>query len=155
MGGKGSGGARRGSGPKPKSAVERAVTGDPGHRGRVLAHPSVPIVPLVAPVEEFDAPNSLTMEERHVWMQYAAEAFAKRTLYPATMGAFILMCQAILIERAIAQGRDAGTNLHRGWLAEVRKQLSTFDLWPNGKPMYEAGAAQRPANPLDRFVKKA
>lgn len=159
MGGKGSGGARRGSGPKPKSLVEKAVTGNPGHRGTVLAHPSsvqLPPAPVPVVIEEFDAPNTLTMAERQVWMEYAQQAFDKRTLTASTKSAFIVMCQTILMERSVAAGRDAGTNLHRGWIQEVRKQLSTFDLWPNGKPIFDAEpAVAAPANPLDRFMQRA
>lgn len=157
MGGKGSGGARRNSGPKPKSLVERAVTGVRSTGASVTVHPSSAAVPapVVAPVEEFDAPNSLTMEERHVWLEYAPLAFKQRTLTPATMPAFIAMCRTILLERVIAGGRDAGSTMHKGWVQEVRKQMDTFDLWPKGKAIYEEAPVAKPANPLDRFVKRA
>lgn len=55
MGGPGSGGGgkRRGSGPKPRSAIERAIAGNTGTRGKVLNHPSST---AVAPVETFEPP---------------------------------------------------------------------------------------------------
>src|SRR5687767_5910866 len=90
-----SGGRRPGAGRKPKTALEQAITGDPGHRGRVLTHPSGGSVPVVAPIEEFDAPDDLTMEERHVWSELAPHAFAARTLTPATSFSFRLLCRNI------------------------------------------------------------
>lgn len=53
MGGRGSGGKRRGSGPKPRSDLERAVSGA-GKRGVLLQHPSR--ATAVAPIETFDPP---------------------------------------------------------------------------------------------------
>lgn len=124
-----------------------------------MMHPSsAAIVSTPAPVavEEFDAPNALTMDERRVWMELAPLAFARRTLTPDMMPAFVTMCRTVLLERAIAAGRDAGTGLHKGWVQEVRKQMDTFGIWPTGKPVYDAvPAAVKPANPLDRFMKRA
>ncbi len=57
MGGRGSGGRRIGSGRKLKSALERAISGVPGARGTILAHPSST---AVAPVERFEPPAYLT-----------------------------------------------------------------------------------------------
>lgn len=155
MGGKGSGGARRNTGPKPKGAAERAVTGVRSTSASVTVHPSSVAVPAIAQVDEFDAPNTLTMEERHVWMEFAPLAFKQRTLNPAMMPAFIALCRTVLMERSIAAGRDAGSTMHKGWVQEVRKQLDTFDLWPKGKAIYDAEPVAKPANPLDRFLKRA
>ncbi len=155
MGGKGSGGARRNTGPKPKVRAERAVTGVRATRSAaVTMHPSSVGLPQIAPVEEFDAPNVLTLEERHVWLEFAPLAFKKRTLTPETSPAFIAMCRTILMERGIAVGRDAGSTMHKGWVQEVRKQLDTFDLWPKGKPVYDEVPVAKPANPLEKFLKR-
>jgi hypothetical protein len=142
MGGKGSGGARPGAGRKPKSAVERAITGNPGRRGRLLPHPSAVPVPGVAPIDEFDAPNDLSPDERNVWLELAPFAFAARTLTRATSFAFRLLCKNIVLERLYAASvADKGGANHRG-LQRVDAELLAFNLRPCGKAILEAEPAQ-------------
>ncbi|HVQ14383.1 MAG TPA: hypothetical protein VMS40_12365 [Vicinamibacterales bacterium] len=151
-----SGGRRPGAGRKPKTAFERAVTGDPGHRGHVLPHPSSPpVVPTVAPVEEFDAPNDLTMAERHVWLELAPFAFANRTLTSATSLSFRLLCRNVVLERALAADpkMQGGAN-HRGLIQRVDAELLRFNLSPCGKALYEAEPSTPAANPLERFLNR-
>jgi hypothetical protein len=145
-----SGGRRPGAGRKKKSDLERTITGDPGHRAKVLAHPSAPIV---APVEEFDAPNDLTTDERLVWLGLAPFAFANRTLTKATALGFRLLCRNVVLERAIAADVEqrGGAN-HRGMIQRVDAELLRFNLAPCGKPMYEAQSEQPAANPLAQFL---
>lgn len=155
MGGRGSGGSRAGAGRKPKSNLERLVTGDPGHRGRLLAHPNAGSVPAVAPVEEFDAPNDLSTAERLVWLELAPFAFAARTLLKSTSYAFRLLCRNIVLERELSSSVEMrGTANHRGIVQRVDAELLRFSLCPNGKAVYEA-QPDAPVNKLDRFTKKA
>lgn len=154
MGGKGSGGQRNGAGRKRKSDVEKALTGDPGHRGRLLTHPSASVVPEVPPVDEFDAPDELKTDERNVWLKLAPLAFKNRTLTKATSYAFCLLCRNIVLERQYAQSvTDRGGANHRGLIQRIDAELLAFNLRPIGKPMLE-GAEQpaKPANPLTRFL---
>lgn len=158
MGGLGSGGKRPGSGRKPKSEAERRLDGNAGHRGRVLAHPSAPdrpvsVAPTAAPpaapgVEEFDAPNDLTMEERHVWMELAPHAFENGTLTKATSLAFRLLCRNIVLERRYGMSiLEAGTANHRGMIQRIDAELLRFSLAPCGKPL-SAGDKMPEVDPL-------
>ena len=151
----GHGGRRPGAGRKPKSSLIRAVTGHPGHRGRVLSHPSAGHVPVVAPVDEFDAPSDLTTDERNVWVELAPFAFANRTLTRATSFAFRLLCRNVVLERSYASSiADKGGPNHRGLIQRIDAELLAFNLRPCGKAMYEA-APEAPASKLDRFLNKA
>lgn len=140
MGGKGSGGARPNSGPRRKSAAERALDGNASHRGRVLPHPSAPVAPPassppVVEIDEADAPNDLTMEERHVWLEHAPEVRKNGMLTSTYAYAFKLLCRNILLERRYAQSvTDAGGPGHRGMIAIVDREMLRFGLAPLGKP---------------------
>lgn len=158
MGGRGSGGRRPGSGRKPKTERERQIDGNAGHRpGRVLAHPSAPAPSTAVPeVDEFDAPNDLTTEERIVWLELAPHAFRNRTLTRATSLSFRLLCRNVVLERALAQSvEDRGGANHRGLIQRVDAELLRFNLSPCGKAMFGEEQPQAPANPLNRFLKKA
>ncbi len=154
------GGRRPGAGAKPKSARARAVSGVPAHKkGRVLAHPSAGAeAPSTAPaeIEEFDAPNDLTMDERHVWLELAPFAFANRTLTKATSLSFRMLCRNIVIEQKMAtRVADRGTSNHRGMIQRVDAEMLRFNPSPCGKAMYEADPGkEKPANPLDRFLNR-
>lgn len=136
MGGVGSGGRRPGTGRKPKSAAEKGLTGQASHRGRVLPHPSSTPPAAMAPVEveEFDAPDELTMEERHVWLELAPHAFKNGTLTRATSLSFRLLCRNVVLERRYAVSvLDAGTANHRGMIQRIDAELLRFNLSPCGK----------------------
>lgn len=148
-----SGGARPGAGRKPRSRLERAVA--PGHHGRVLRHPSgMDQVPVVAEIEEFDAPDDLTLEERHVWVELAPHAFQNRTLTKATSLSFRLLCRNVVLERALADNVElrGGAN-HRGLIQRVDAELLRFSLSPCGKAIYEA-EPMKPVNPLEKFIQR-
>lgn len=143
MGGKGSGGRRRGAGRPQKTEDEHFVTGDAGRRGRVLTHPGPPVPAPLPVVEEFDAPNELTLEERHVWMRLAPHAFQNGTLTPASSLAFVLLCQNIIREQKYgASLTDCGSANHRGLIQKVEGGLDAFDLRPKGKAMATAAPAK-------------
>lgn len=153
MGGVGSGGRRRGAGRRPMTPEERALTGDAGRRGRLLQHPSAPENSAPVEVEEFDAPNSLTLEERHVWMELAPHAFKAGTLIPATGYDFVLLCKDILTERTFAASVTEREGVeHRDIKKEIRKSLLAYGLRADGKPIRQSGA-QLPVNQADAFRK--
>jgi hypothetical protein len=144
------GGRRPGSGRKPKPKQERLAT---GQIARVLSHPSVP--PTTNPtskIEEFDAPDSLTRDERLVWLKLAPHAFANRTLTKGTAWSFEMLCRNIVLERELGAGGTRGMADHRGMIQRVDAELLRFNLSPCGKALYEA-EPEAPANPLSRFRK--
>lgn len=151
MGGFGSGGGGRGQGRKPKSAEEKRLGGHAGHRGargKVLDHPSSanvepPVSPPAIEVEEFDAPDDLTIDERHVWLELAPHAFAALTLTKGTSLGFRLLCRNIVLERRFALSvMDAGGASHRGLIQRVDAELLRFGLAPCGKPIVAAPKAE-------------
>jgi hypothetical protein len=119
----------------------------------VLAHPSA-VAPEPVEIEEFDAPNDLTMDERHVWMELAPHAFKSRTLTKASSLAFRMLCRNVVLEKMYATSvTDRGGASHRGLIQRVDAELLAFGLAPCGKPMADATPAkQAPVNPLERFL---
>jgi len=99
MGGKGSGGRRVGSGRKRKSALERAISGNPGPRGVVLQHPSVPPgSTAIAPVETFDPPADWQDTEKDLANLTSQLAFLKQGQGPGEPNPQIAELQAQVLE---------------------------------------------------------
>lgn len=142
------GGFRKGAGRKKKTPDERFVDGNAGHRGRVLSHPSVPASETLPPavLDEFDAPNSLTVDERNVWVELAPHAFKKGTLTRSSSMAFCRLCAHVVLERRYQQSvQEQGGANHRGLIAKVDAAMDAFGLRPlMGKPMLDAEAAPKP-----------
>jgi hypothetical protein len=128
------GGKRFGAGRKRKPAV-------------VIHHPSsaLPSRSVISPpttnapslVEEFDAPDSLSQEERQVWLQQAPHAFLSRTLTRASALSFERYCRVVVLEKHEAQSSGVGGPNHRGLLREIRSYETQFMLIPVGRPMAE------------------
>lgn len=126
----GRGGKRIGAGRKPKPKVGYELA-------RVLQHPSVPTTNQTTPIEEFDAPDDLAMDERAVWLKQAPHAFRGRTLTRATALAFERYCKVVVLERNEAKSSGVGGANHRGLLKQVNAYELQFMLTPAGKPMIE------------------
>lgn len=143
MGGIGSGGTRPGSGAKPKSDAERVLHGTASAEQRKRAEKPVE-------VEEFDAPDDLTLEERLVWMRLAPHAFKARTLTPGTEFRFVRLCQQIVLEQALMRDVEqrGGAN-QRGVTQRVDAGMVAFGIAPLGKPM--ADEAPKVEDPFDEF----
>jgi hypothetical protein len=145
------GGSRIGCGRKPLNAVQRALTGNAGHRSRVLLGPGAGEALVTAAIDPFEPTVELASDERRVWDALAPHAFAARTLTRGTELAFALLCRNLVIERA--QARMApGTPSHRGMIQRVDAELAAFSLRPFGKPILTAEPVVTPANPLERFL---
>jgi hypothetical protein len=139
-----------GSGRKPKRP-----------KADVIAHPSAlpqhsTVVPPTtnepSPVEEFDAPDDLTAEERAVWLKQSPHAFKARTLTRGTAMAFERYCKVVVLERNEAKSSGVGGPNHRGLLRQLQGYELYFLLMPQGKPMTEAPAAPVPvADENDAF----
>lgn len=147
----GHGGRRPGAGAKPKSKYLRGLDGGAAKR-QPATH--LPAAAPPVPVDEFDAPDCLTVDQRLVWLELAPHAFAARTLTKGTMAAFIMLCRNVVTERAMAGGALAGTSDHRGMIQRVDAELSAFNLRPCGKALYEAEPEAK-KNPLERFLRRA
>lgn len=155
MGGVGSGGKRPRAGRPRLSDEARELGGNAGKRGRVLPHPgfNVPEVELV--FDEFDAPDTLTLEERQVWLDLAPHAFKNRTLVRATAYDFTVLCRVVLLEKQFAQSvTEKGCTKHMAAMKEMTKGMLAYGLRANGRPMATAKPVEKPANPLERFLNR-
>lgn len=124
------GGRRIGAGRKRKPKVGSELA-------RILQHPSVPTTNQTSPIEEFDAPDDLSADERAVWLKQAPHAFANRTLTRATALAFERYCKVVVLERNEAKSSGVGAANHRGLLKQINAYELQFMLTPAGKPMVE------------------
>lgn len=153
MGGKGSGGKRVGAGRKPKMKVV------PPSKHPVTA-PKVPSTNSDAggsdPIEEFDAPDDLSADERKVWLKLAPHAFKRHTLTRATAMSFEMLCRNIVIERTLAKDvEQVGGANHRGIIQRIDAELLRFDLSPNGKPHGDvAGEKPKVQSALERLKER-
>jgi hypothetical protein len=152
------GGRRPGSGRKPKSAYEKAITGNPGKRGTVLQHPSAP--PAAAPppsVDTFEPPKYLPLEAQLVWVELAAHAVKVNTLKAGTLAAFEMLCCNVVLERKYRSSPlGAGGPDHRGMIQRVNAQMKDFALSPFGKAIHEGASeeADKPMSPLERLLSR-
>jgi hypothetical protein len=144
MGGRGSGGLRTGAGRKSKQVAQKILEGAASLAERRQHAASVP------KVDEFDAPNDLTTEERNVWLRLAPHAFKARTLTAATEYQFVMLCRNILLERLIAVDVEqiGGAN-HRGIIQRIDAELARFCLAPMGKPLIDD--APKVVDPFEEF----
>lgn len=165
MGGRGSGGERRGAGRKPKDALLRAIQGGKS-RAPSAAATTAPGSTEVAPVDVFEPPSELFLleidmegekatvpnrEALDVWAELAPEAFKLRTLNRSTVNAFAILCRAVARERRMTL-YDAD---HRGLMQRIGTWLKDFGLTALGKPMLAAPGSEKSKsdNPLNRFLK--
>lgn len=130
MGGRGSGGRRPGAGRKPKF--------------KVVPPPSANSDAGAAECTEVAVPETLTADQRAVWLQLAPHAVARGTLTRATAMSFELLCRNVVLERTIARDAEqvGGAN-HRGVIQRIDAEMLAFDLRPNGKPH---GAVVKPGS---------
>lgn len=147
------GGRRSGAGRKPTPRHVKGVTGDTGKRGTVLQHPrAAPASTATSEIEEFDAPDDLTADQRIVWLRQAPHAFKNRTLTRAMALSFARYCRLVVDEQEMANSAAARNGAdHRGLIRQLNTLESQFLLTASGKAMYEA-EPQAPANPLSKFL---
>jgi hypothetical protein len=129
------GGRRPGAGRKPKLKLVAAITS---------AQASVPSTNYPPePVEEFDAPDDLAVEERAVWLKQAPHAFRNGMLTRVSAMAFERYCKVVVLERNEARSSGVGGSNHRGLLKQINQYELQFGLIPNGRPMPEAAVPQQ------------
>lgn len=173
MGGRGSGGRRVGSGRKRKLAVvvrhpsvpaiAPIDTVDPPAELQATAaelatltsqlaflqqaggpgEPNPQIAELQARIDELQTRAQALV----VWLELAPRAVEARTLTPATTAAFVMLCRAVVLERALsASPMAAGGSNHRGLMHRVATWMKDFCLSPFGKPLSEATPAKPAAS---------
>lgn len=155
MGGKGSGGARVNTGPKPVDDATMALRGSRPRRKPALAT-SRPTAQAV--MEVVACPDDLPTDQKAVWDALAPEAMKQHTLTSATASAFRDLCEAIVIKRLmLAQIQADGMTLvdvsvdgagvehqslkahpllakHQGMMVRVEAGMARFLLTATGKP---------------------
>lgn len=112
-------------------------------RGNVLQHPSAPKQTPTAPppqpplpVDEFNVPNDLTVEQRQFWLVYGPEAARKGTLTKETEAAFKAYIPWLVINKDCAASvTDRGSATHDRAMKWVAKFHKEFDLSPDGRPV--------------------
>lgn len=146
--GTGWGGARVGSGPKPKApAPKPGLVMFPGKREADAA--------LLEP------PEGLPEAQGAFWRLWAPLALERRTLTTETVPAFVLLCELEAKRRAIgavldapgAEPSPAGLRIFAQFSKQVEGLMGRFCLAPFGKPV----AAEKPkpaANPFAQVVGK-
>lgn len=143
MGGVGSGGPRPGAG-RPRKKPETGT-------GRVLTYPQTATAPVCEPVEldETQAPNDLTPDERLVWMELARIAMSRgKTLAEVQAYPFRLLCKNVALEQRYSRSvNDAGTANHRGMIQAIDRELLRFGLIDVGK-----AASAKPAPAANPFA---
>lgn len=133
------GGARPGSGRKPKDQRTAALHGT---RVRsVVMFPQrhgIVVIPPELPPSDVECPVDLADDAKVVWAQLAGHALAAGTLTVGTSTAFAMLCRAVVLERALSVTRDAGGASHRGMMQRVEAGFVRFSLAPVGKPIVKA-----------------
>ena len=138
-----SGGARVGSGPRPKTDAERWLTGNAGRRKPLVDVGGGKPVSF-APLPPVAPPDKLTAPERAVWELEAPHALAGRTLTTATAADFYMLCVLevecadVLRERRAEGWTTRGMFLakeFRGLAQRVEAKRRAFKLAPMGKDM--------------------
>jgi len=110
--------------------------------------------PQIAEVEARLAALDSQAQALAVWHELAPHAFAARTLTPATVALFVMLCRGVAKDRALWASVEANGPNHRGLMHRVATWLKDFAIAPFGKPLY-AAERETTVNPVDRFTKKA
>lgn len=173
MGGKGSGGARAGTGPKPKGAALLRL-----HASRLEPATTPGVVTSVSEPVPVEMPAGLPDDQKAIWEALAPLALEQRTLIPATAGSFCDLCRAIVIRDGIlakiqADGwtfikvsvdgagvehqelkRHPLSSEFRGWEQRVEAGRARFKLAPIGKSIAPEQKPQE-LSPLEKLQQQA
>jgi phage terminase small subunit len=159
MGGQGSGGERPGAGRKPKTALEKTLSGTADRSEREFVINPPPIIPVARPLD-------LAGAEQETWDELSPLALTERTLTPSTQTAFRHLCEAIVLRREMANaiaidGLTIDTPLglkahplltqYRGLTQRVEAGMLRFRLSPIGKPLIEAPTKKNDGDGFDEF----
>ena len=142
------GGARPGSGRKPKDRATAALHASRRRSVvRFQTQPGVAAPPLVS-LEPVAVPTDLPAKAAAVWTREAPFALAAGTLTVGSSEALALHCRNVVLELKLSKGRTAGGPSHRGMIAAVTAGRLRFGTSPNGRPF---GAPKPAADPFAEF----
>lgn len=146
------GGARPGAGRPRKDAAAAKLHGTrprssvvqfPGTSSEEIAHAAVP-------TDEVAMPPGLPPQAKTVWKRQAPFASAAGMLTPATAMAFGMYCRAVVIERRLGSGPEAGGSNHRGMMQRVEAGAVRFGLTGTGRPVARS-AGRKADDPFAEF----
>jgi hypothetical protein len=160
MGGAGSGGARSGSGPKPRSA---RVVSLRGGRAGLPDDASLP--------EQVVRPAALSAKEAAQWDGLASHAIEHGTLVPSTVAAFVLLCKlSVMADEMYSTLLEDGftyikvtvdgagkqhdelkahplVSQHRNTIQRIESLMVKFKVAPMGKPVDPVRKKKANTNP--------
>ena len=145
------GGARIGSGRKPKARRLHAVHGTTPETSTTTSS--------TAPAAPIEPPKGLTTTERAVWQCLAPQATAAGTLVPATAADFRELVRLhVHVERTHAEFLRAGWNeyglklerAYRGAVQRLEAKMRAFRLAPIGKEIAPP-ADEKPQTAFERL----
>lgn len=150
------GGARPGAGRKPKSAAAAKLHGS--RQRTVVQFPGTTQEPVSAgeasvACELVPLPRGLSAGAKSVWKQLAPFAETAGTLIPATAPAFAMFCRAVVLEKRLGNGPEAGGSNHRGMMQRVEAGNVRFSLAPIGKPIGKPKAVEDPFAEFDEAAR--
>lgn len=154
------GGARIGSGRKPKAHGSAVLHGAKrtmsARRRRVRTAGETPPPPVSPPVvaATVEAPAGLPEAQRAIWELLAPHAIAAKTLTPGTALAFWGLCEAVVVRDQMkaaldAEGLTSGSPAVAKWQIQARlvgTMLLSFRLAPMGKEI------EQPEQPKDDWA---
>ena len=141
------GGARVGSGRKPKDVAMAALHGS--RQRTVVRFPAQPGALAQSAPEPVGAPADLKGRPLRVWLELAPFALAGLTLTAGTSAAFSMLSRAIALERKLAKGKEAGESKHRGMMQRVEAGMTRFRLAPMGKAIVQPAKVEDPFDEFD------
>lgn len=155
------GGARVGAGAKPKPKPDRPASPFAVHTGgrpdsaQALARDVQP--PPAVPSELFEPPADLSEGQQEFWRQYAPLAVERKTLTPATVPAFRLLCELHakkdLVGTMVDKGALGGLRVFMQLAKQVETLMARFCLAPFGKPT-TSDKPKVASNPFAGFAAK-
>ncbi len=152
------GGARPGSGPKPRPKPEKPVNPfELVHGGKKLADGLVPHLETPSDQALQEPPADLPQLEQEFWRVHAPLAIERRTLTKATASAFRLLCELhakkVMVGGMVDKGALGGLRIFLQLSKQVEMSMARFCLAPFGKPL----VAEKPkaiVNPWQQMASK-
>jgi hypothetical protein len=142
---KGWGGARVGSGKKPRPAPFDIL---PGGRSSGPTRPE-------DPHDLTEPPRDLPADQHAFWREHAPLAIERKTLTPATVPAFRLLCELhakkVVVGAMVDKGALGGLKIFMQLSKQIETLLARFSLAPFGKP----ATSEKPKKAINPFAQVA
>lgn len=102
-------------------------------------------------------PGDLPPEQQDFWREYAPLAVERKTLAPATVPAFRLLCELhakkTLVSGMVDKGALGGLRVFMQLAKQVEALMARFCLAPFGKPAVGSEKPKAPVNPWAQIIK--